>query len=83
MTNLGTKEEISFPYSLIIVFFINSPIFLVFSISFFKLESDDYRVYGERLARLNLPTLFVMEGGYAIEQVGVNTVNVLEGFENG
>jgi len=52
-------------------------------ISFFKLESDDYRVYGERLARLNLPTLFVMEGGYAIEQVGVNTVNVLEGFENG
>jgi len=52
-------------------------------ISFFKLESDDYRVYGERLARLNLPTLFVMEGGYAIEQVGVNAVNVLEGFENG
>jgi acetoin utilization deacetylase AcuC-like enzyme len=52
-------------------------------VSFFKLESDDYWVYGERLARLNLPTLFVMEGGYAIEQVGVNAVNVLEGFENG
>jgi hypothetical protein len=23
------------------------------------------------------------EGGYAIEAVGINTVNVLEGFENG
>ena len=30
-----------------------------------------------------LPTLFVMEGGYAVEQIGVNTVNVLQGFENG
>jgi acetoin utilization deacetylase AcuC-like enzyme len=27
-----------------------------------------------------LPTVFLMEGGYAIEAVGVNTVNVLEGF---
>jgi acetoin utilization deacetylase AcuC-like enzyme len=52
-------------------------------ISFFKLESDDYRTYGERLARLRCPTLFVMEGGYAIEEVGINAVNVLEGFENG
>jgi acetoin utilization deacetylase AcuC-like enzyme len=50
-------------------------------ISFFKLTSADYRTYGEVLGRLGLPTLFVMEGGYAVEQVGVNTVNVLEGFE--
>jgi acetoin utilization deacetylase AcuC-like enzyme len=27
------------------------------------------------------PTLFVMEGGYAVEAIGVNAVNVLEGFE--
>ncbi len=52
-------------------------------ISFFKLESDDYKTYGERLARLKRPTLFVMEGGYAIEEVGINAVNVLEGFETG
>ena len=51
-------------------------------ISFFKLESDDYKVYGERLARLGLPTLFVMEGGYAVEEIGINTVNVLTGFED-
>jgi acetoin utilization deacetylase AcuC-like enzyme len=49
-------------------------------ISFFKLKSPDFKRYGARLARLKLPTLFVMEGGYAIEAIGVNTVNVLEGF---
>jgi acetoin utilization deacetylase AcuC-like enzyme len=49
-------------------------------ISFFKLKSPDFTRYGARIARLKLPTLFVMEGGYAIEAIGVNTVNVLEGF---
>lgn len=49
-------------------------------ISFFKLESDDFRTYGKRLASLGLPTQFVMEGGYAVEEIGINTVNVLEGF---
>ncbi len=52
-------------------------------ISFFKLASDDFADCGARIAALGLPTVFVMEGGYAIEAVGVNTVNVLEGFEGG
>ena len=52
-------------------------------ISFFKLDSDDFTAYGARIAKLQLPTLFVMEGGYAIEAIGVNTVNVLDGFLNG
>jgi acetoin utilization deacetylase AcuC-like enzyme len=51
-------------------------------ISTFKLTSEDFRTYGRRIARLGRPTLFVMEGGYAIEAIGINTVNVLEGFEN-
>ena len=51
-------------------------------ISFFKLTSDDFTTYGARIAALGLPTLFVMEGGYAVDDVGVNTVNVLEGFLN-
>ncbi len=29
-----------------------------------------------------LPTLFVFEGGYAVSEVGVNTANVLTGFES-
>lgn len=50
-------------------------------ISFFKLKSDDFSTYGADIAGLNLPTLFVMEGGYDIAEIGVNTVNVLTGFE--
>jgi acetoin utilization deacetylase AcuC-like enzyme len=50
-------------------------------ISKFRLESDDFTTYGRRIGRLNLPTLFVMEGGYAVEEIGINAVNVLTGFE--
>jgi len=50
-------------------------------ISFFKLASDDFKRYGATIAALNLPTLFIMEGGYAVEEIGVNAVNVLEGYE--
>jgi acetoin utilization deacetylase AcuC-like enzyme len=50
-------------------------------ISFFKLKADDFTRMGQTLATLDLPTLFVMEGGYAVEEIGINTVNVLTGFE--
>jgi acetoin utilization deacetylase AcuC-like enzyme len=50
-------------------------------ISHFKLASPDFLKMGEKLAGLSCPTLFVMEGGYAVEDIGVNAVNVLEGFE--
>jgi acetoin utilization deacetylase AcuC-like enzyme len=52
-------------------------------ISFFKLESEDFTRGGARIEKLKLPTLFVMEGGYNIEAIGINTVNVLEGFLGG
>jgi acetoin utilization deacetylase AcuC-like enzyme len=51
-------------------------------ISFFKLKSEDFTTYGADIASLSLPTLFVMEGGYDIAEIGVNTVNVLQGFES-
>ena len=50
-------------------------------ISFFKLASDDFKRYGSTIGALNLPTLFVMEGGYAVEEIGINAVNVLQGYE--
>ncbi|WP_455894178.1 histone deacetylase family protein [Pseudomonas palmensis] len=50
-------------------------------ISQFKLDSPDYLAMGERIAQLGKPTLFIMEGGYAVAEIGVNAVNVLEGFE--
>jgi acetoin utilization deacetylase AcuC-like enzyme len=52
-------------------------------ISFFKLTSDDFTRAGARIAAADLPTVFCLEGGYAIEAVGVNVVNVLEGFADG
>jgi acetoin utilization deacetylase AcuC-like enzyme len=49
-------------------------------ISDFKLKSDDYLRMGETIAGLRKPTLFVFEGGYDLESLARNTVNVLEGF---
>jgi acetoin utilization deacetylase AcuC-like enzyme len=48
----------------------------------FRLRTDDYLHLGEAIAQFKLPTLFVFEGGYNVEKLGVNTVNVLEGFLN-
>lgn len=45
------------------------------------LQGSDYLRIGERLAWLGLPTAFVFEGGQAHPELGINTVNVLEGFE--
>ena len=46
----------------------------------FALQSDDYLRMGERLAAVGLPTVLVFEGGYAVDAVGVNVVNVLQAF---
>ena len=51
-------------------------------ISRFKLKNDDYLRMGELIGQLGKPTLFVMEGGYAVEDIGINAVNVLSGFES-
>lgn len=52
-------------------------------ISFFTLENDDFTDMGTLLASARLPTVFLMEGGYAIADVGINVGNVLTGFEAG
>ncbi len=49
-------------------------------ISHFRLETEHFPRIGQRIRRLDLPTHFVMEGGYAVEEIGVNAVGVLEGF---
>ncbi|TSE37407.1 Acetylpolyamine aminohydrolase [Tepidimonas fonticaldi] len=49
-------------------------------ISGFLLRSADYTTVGRLLAELGLPTVFTFEGGYAVAEVGINTVNLLEGF---
>jgi acetoin utilization deacetylase AcuC-like enzyme len=49
-------------------------------ISGFHLRSADYLRLGERLASFGLPTVFTLEGGYAVAEVGTNVVNVLQGY---
>ncbi len=49
-------------------------------ISKFSLQAADYSRLGERLGRLGLPAVLVLEGGYAAAELGVNAVNVVEGF---
>lgn len=46
----------------------------------FFLDTPDFARIGEAIGRLRLPTLVVMEGGYAVEALGVNTVTFLEGL---
>jgi acetoin utilization deacetylase AcuC-like enzyme len=51
-------------------------------VRFFKLDSPDFADCGLRIGPMGLPTVFVMEGGSAIKPVRVNTVYVLEGYQN-
>lgn len=51
-------------------------------ISFFGLTSDDFTNVGRRIGALEIPTVYVMEGGYAITEIGTNTVNVLTGHSS-
>jgi acetoin utilization deacetylase AcuC-like enzyme len=50
-------------------------------ISSFALQADDFSRLGARLERLGLPTVFVLEGGYAASELGSNAANVVDGFE--
>lgn len=50
-------------------------------ISHFKLTSDDFLRMGAEIALAGVPTLFVMEGGYMVDEIGINAVNTLQGFE--
>ncbi|WP_366474095.1 hypothetical protein [Sphingomonas sp.] len=49
-------------------------------ISHFELDTRDYSPMARRIASLDLPTLIVMEGGYAVEALGQNVAEFLSGF---
>ena len=50
-------------------------------ISKFELRADDFSTLGARLRRLDLPTVLILEGGYAVAGLGVNAANVLDAFD--
>jgi acetoin utilization deacetylase AcuC-like enzyme len=49
-------------------------------ISFFELKTSDYAPTARRIASLGLPTVVVMEGGYAVDALGANVAAFLSGF---
>jgi len=50
-------------------------------ISKFELGSDHFLKLGSMIAKeIRSPSLFIMEGGYDVENIGINVVNVLTGF---
>lgn len=49
-------------------------------ISYFRLKTDDYTLMAAKIAALKLPTVILMEGGYAIEALGENVAALLNGF---
>ncbi len=46
----------------------------------FKLLSEDFLDIGKKLSQFQSPTHFIMEGGYAKIELGINVSNVLSGF---
>jgi acetoin utilization deacetylase AcuC-like enzyme len=50
-------------------------------ISRFQLRSPEYQRLGRLLAGLSLPTVFVLEGGYAVAEIGENVADVLGAFD--
>jgi acetoin utilization deacetylase AcuC-like enzyme len=75
LANIGEFSPQYLVVSLGVDAFENDPI------SFFKLSSTDFLTTGKMIGSLKIPTLFVMEGGYDVDEVGINVVNVLKGFE--
>lgn len=44
------------------------------------IDTRDYRILGDRIAQLDLPTLFVQEGGYKVDSLRNNVNSLMEGF---
>ena len=49
-------------------------------ISHFALQTGDFTVLARDIAALGLPSLIIMEGGYAVSQLGSNVAAFLAGF---
>jgi len=65
------KMSMFAPQALVVSLGVNSP----------GLSGADFLRIGERIGYLGLPTVFVFEGGDSTPELGINVVNVLEGFE--
>lgn len=51
-------------------------------ISHFRLTRDDFGEIGRRIRAAGLPTIIVMEGGYAVAELGVNVAGFVSGVDD-
>lgn len=49
-------------------------------LGFFKLDTDHFVEIGSAIAKLNLPTVTILEGGYAIDALGDNVIAMIKGL---
>lgn len=89
----GTNDEgyLSALYEALSLIKAFAPIYLVLSagmdtfdgdpLGTFKVTQNGFTQIGKRISTLNLPTVIVMEGGYANEALGTNVVTLLENFK--
>ena len=49
-------------------------------ISAFRIETPDYALLAQDIAAAGLPTVIVMEGGYAVDALGANVASLLSGW---
>jgi len=47
--------------------------------TYFEILAEDYISLGQRVGALGLPTLIILEGGYAVDAIGNNTANFTQG----
>lgn len=48
--------------------------------SIFRIATKDFATIGKRIRDLDLPTVLVMEGGYAVEDLAQNMRSFFAGF---
>jgi acetoin utilization deacetylase AcuC-like enzyme len=47
-------------------------------------QSEDFLKIGSKIVqKIHCPSFFKMEGGYAVDETGINVVNLLTGLLNG
>jgi acetoin utilization deacetylase AcuC-like enzyme len=75
----GLARIASFAPDLLVISF-GADTFAGDPISHFALQTGDFTVLARDIAALDVPSLIVMEGGYAVTQLGSNVAAFLSGF---
>ena len=48
-----------------------------------RISTEGFAKIGQRIGKMNLPTVLVQEGGYLCDDLGTNLERFIDGFANG